>query len=138
MFKYISYVSQQSHSLTDSSLEKILSLSREKNEAAGITGMLILYEGLFIQLIEGPEEKINDLYNRIAADKRHNRILVLDEGFSETRNFADWSMAFEKLDHKKAEEITGFKEFNKKDLFAEAEEKENAALQLLQAFINNL
>lgn len=138
MFKYISYVSQQSHSLTDSSLEKILSLSRENNEAAGITGMLILYEGLFIQLIEGPEEKINDLYNRIAADKRHNRILVLDEGFSETRNFADWSMAFEKLDHKKAEEITGFKEFNKKDLFAEAKEKDNAALQLLQAFINNL
>ncbi|HSP12761.1 MAG TPA: BLUF domain-containing protein [Salegentibacter sp.] len=138
MFKYLSYVSHQSHSLTDAALEKILSRARLKNEAEGITGMLICYEGLFIQFLEGEEEKINELFDKITSDQRHNQILILDDGYSETRKFGDWSMAFEKLDHKKAEKIIGFKEFNKKDLFAEAKDEDHPALQLLQSFVNDL
>lgn len=138
MFKYLSYVSQQTHSLTDAALEIMLSKARLKNEASGITGMLICYEGLFIQFIEGEEEVIDELFKKIAADHRHNQILILDDGYSETRKFADWSMAFEKLNHKEAGEIIGYKEFNKKDLFAESKEEEHPALQLLQSFVNDL
>lgn len=138
MFKYLSYVSQQSHSLTDAALEKMLCQARLKNEAAGITGMLIFYEGLFIQFLEGEEENIDNLFNTISKDQRHNKILILDDGYSENRKFEDWSMAFEKLDHKEVREITGYKEFNKKDLFAEAKDKTHPALQLLNSFIKNL
>lgn len=138
MFKYLSYVSQQSHSLTDAALEEILSRARLKNEAEGITGMLICYEGLFIQFLEGEEKKIDELFDKITTDQRHNQVLILDDGYSETRKFGDWSMAFEKLDHKAAEEITGFREFNKKDLFVEAKDKDHPALQLLKSFVNDL
>lgn len=138
MFKYLSYVSQQSHSLTDAALEKMLSQARLKNEAAGITGMLIFYEGLFIQFIEGEEEKINSLFEKITADQRHNQILILDDGYSETRKFADWSMAFERLNHREVGKITGYKTLNKKDLFAEATNEDHPALQLLQSFVNDL
>lgn len=138
MLKYLSYLSQQSHSLTDSALEKLLSQARSSNEAAGITGMLICYEGLFIQFLEGKEDDITSLFDKISKDKRHQEILVLDYGYSDSRSFADWSMAFERLKPEEAREITGFKNLDRQMLFSEAIDKEHPALQLLKAFIKNL
>lgn len=138
MLKYLSYVSQQSYSLTDSALEEMLSHARISNEAAGITGILICYEGLFIQFLEGEEDEITRLFEKISKDKRHQEVLVLDYGYSETRSFADWSMAFERLKPEEAREITGYKNLNRQTLFSEAINKEHPALQLLKSFIKNL
>jgi len=138
VLKYLSYVSQQSHSLTDSALEKMLSQARTSNEAAGITGMLICYEGLFIQFLEGEEDDITSLFEKITKDKRHQEILILDYGYSETRSFADWSMAFERLNPEEAREITGYKNLDRQALFSEAIDKDHPALQLLKSFIKNL
>ncbi|WP_081211507.1 BLUF domain-containing protein [Salegentibacter sediminis] len=138
MLKYLSYVSKQSHSLTEAALEKMLFQARSSNEAAGITGMLICYEGLFIQYLEGEEGAITRLFEKISKDKRHQEILILDYGHSETRSFADWSMAFERLKPEEAREITGYKNLNRQVLFSEAIDKNHPALQLLKSFIKNL
>lgn len=138
MLKYLSYVSQQSHSLTDSALKEMLTKARISNEALGITGMLILYEGLFIQFIEGEEKDITNLFEKISRDHRHKDILILDYGYSQNRSFADWSMAFERINPEEAGEITGYKHLNRQVLFSQAKDKNHPALQLLKAYIKNL
>lgn len=138
MINYLSYVSQQTYSLTDNALENLLKEARENNEAIGITGMLIIYEGLFIQYIEGPAESIKKLFEKISKDPRHKNLTELDKGSHAERQFADWSMAFERLTPQKVQELRGYKDFIKEEVFLNIGNKENPALQLLNSFVKNL
>lgn len=138
MIKYLSYVSEQTYPLTDNALDKLLKNSRQNNETLAVTGMLIIYEGLFIQYIEGPSENIDKLFNKISEDPRHKNVTELDSGFASERQFEDWSMAFERLTPQKAEELRGYKGFVKEEAFLNFNNKENPALQLLNSFVKNL
>lgn len=138
MIKYLSYVSEQTYPLTDNALDKLLKEARKKNKAVGVTGMLICYEGLFIQFIEGPAETIEKLFTTIRKDRRHKNVTELDTGYNAERQFQDWSMAFERLTPQKAKELTGFKNFVKEEVFLTSNTKENPALLLLNAFVKNL
>ncbi len=138
MVPYLAYVSRQTYSLNDADLEKLLQQARDNNQKMDITGMLIYYEGLFIQYIEGPAENLKILYDRIAKDRRHEKITLLDSGENEEREFKDWSMSFEKLSKDKAFEICGYHVFNKEDVFRTAEDKTHPALELLSNYVRNL
>jgi hypothetical protein len=135
---YISYVSRQAYNLTDTELQGLLTESRQRNEKAGITGMLILYEGLFIQYFEGEQKLVRNLFEKIKTDPRHESIFELDSGDQDHRLFSDWSMAFEKLVATKAEDILGYKVLHIDQVFLTEENKNNPALELLQAFVNDL
>ena len=37
----------------------------------GITGLLLFIDGGFLQMLEGEERAVRELYTRIAADRRH-------------------------------------------------------------------
>ncbi|SKB44310.1 Sensors of blue-light using FAD [Salegentibacter salinarum] len=39
MFKYLAYVSRQSHLITDNNLKELLSKSQSRNSEIGVTGM---------------------------------------------------------------------------------------------------
>lgn len=81
------YISASSHLMNDAELEAILQESRENNSELGLTGMLLYYEGAFMQVLEGSEEVVRSLYMRIAQDPRHHRILPLLEEYIAERNF---------------------------------------------------
>lgn len=72
----------------------LLAKSRTSNAARGITGMLLHVEGSFIQVIEGPEADIDQLFETIAADPRHGNITTIIRESIARRAFADWSMGF--------------------------------------------
>jgi hypothetical protein len=73
-------------------IESILSQSRDKNPALGITGVLCHGGGVFMQVLEGGRAPVNALYNRIAADKRHREVTLLHYEEIAERRFGNWTM----------------------------------------------
>lgn len=78
-------------------LDNILLYSRRNNERDNISGALICRHEIYLQLLEGPKDKIDALYARIGRDDRHLEIsLLLSEACSE-RLFPGWSMKHDPL-----------------------------------------
>lgn len=74
-------------------LEEIFELSRRNNTDLGLSGALLVWEDTFVQVLEGDEATVRDLYATIAADPRHEDVVLLDAHTVDDRVFARWSMA---------------------------------------------
>lgn len=92
--KRLIYTSASSHMLTDEELIEILVVSRNNNHNLGITGILLYVEGVFFQVLEGPDQAIDKIYTRISRDNRHRRIHMLINESTENRDFPEWKMGF--------------------------------------------
>lgn len=88
------YVSLACQDMPDAELTQLLEQSRLRNQARGISGMMIYHRREFMQLIEGERDAVESLYNHIARDPRHQQIYKLWDGPIAERNFADWTMAY--------------------------------------------
>jgi recombinational DNA repair ATPase RecF len=86
-------------SMTTSDLSDLLEQCRSQNQVLDITGILIHHQGHVMQLLEGEEQVVQDLYARIAADPRHHDLSVIWRSTADRRRFPDWTMAFQDLDH---------------------------------------
>lgn len=75
-------------------LERILVDARAGNERRGVTGALVYVEGVFLQILEGPEDTVRSLMTRIAADSRHASLKIVHEAEVETPMFSTWRMAY--------------------------------------------
>ena len=73
-------------------LNGILADARTYNPKNNITGALICREDIFLQLLEGPEDKILLTYDRILNDDRHLNIELLVQEPCDDRLFPTWSM----------------------------------------------
>lgn len=74
---------------------EIAKFSRVFNEAHDITGVLIFDGQRFVQYIEGPQEHVIALANKIALDTRHTNFTPLHQAQDITqRLFAQWAMAY--------------------------------------------
>ena len=79
---------------TDAALRSILDRARTHNSACGITGVLLFDGAHFVQVIEGALREVEDLYETIACDLRHEAIEVVDFMPAEAREYESFSMAF--------------------------------------------
>ncbi len=79
-------------------VQDILRVSREHNPKAGITGVLCYDPRYFLQVLEGPREKVNELYATIAGDTRHKEVTILAYREVDVRLFEEWSMAYVRMD----------------------------------------
>lgn len=96
--KSLTYTSRGRLDLTDADINDIFQTARHLNALDGITGLLI-YDGLrFLQIVEGSEEAIDALVERLHADPRHAHIEIRDERFIEARCFPEWSMELLQVD----------------------------------------
>ena len=73
-------------------LDGILHTSRDNNIKWDVTGSLIFHSDLYLQLLEGPTDAINKLYQKIMADSRHAEITKLRDDRTDRRLFASWTM----------------------------------------------
>jgi len=94
MLTQIFYSSRARDNLLTGDLEEILESARRNNEKLGITGVLILSDGVFFQAIEGEEEVLDGLLESILADPRHEDAKVFRREPIEERNFGEWKMAY--------------------------------------------
>jgi len=73
-------------------IDVILAQSRAKNPLLGITGILCHGGDFFMQVLEGGRDTVNDLYNQIVRDPRHDHVMLLHYEEITERRFAGWTM----------------------------------------------
>jgi len=81
--------------LAKTELFRILESARRRNLEVGITGMLLYYRGEFVQILEGRQKAIENIYlNFIRPDTRHTALNKVCQNTILTRSFSEWSMGF--------------------------------------------
>ncbi len=70
----------------------ILLDARRCNARDGITGALICRHDIFLQLLEGPEDAVQNTFDRIAHDDRHLEMVRRVLRHVPDRMFGEWSM----------------------------------------------
>ena len=105
------YVSTASVDFGKAELLALLDTCRTNNEKLNVTGMLLLKDSNFIQVLEGEESVVGTLLDKIAADHRHRGILKLLNTKIDHRDFPDWSMAFKNLNDVDVSTYAGYSEF---------------------------
>jgi hypothetical protein len=87
------YVSQAAGPQTTTMTTSILLQAQKHNPAEGITGVLCQGQGFFFQVLEGERGRVNALYRRICADRRHHDVTLLHYEEIKERQFGQWAMA---------------------------------------------
>ena len=75
-------------------IDALLTSSRNHNLRAGISGALLFNGTAFAQLLEGPLAAVEDIFENIQCDDRHENIVLLRNAPAASRLFSDWSMAY--------------------------------------------
>ena len=73
-------------------LAGILLDARRFNKPNDITGALICRHDIYLQLLEGPETKVRETYQRILRDDRHAGVNELVSTPITSRMFGEWEM----------------------------------------------
>ena len=131
---FVIYSSKAAHNISQEELHKILESSEKNNKVSDITGMLILYNDTFIQMLEGEEEDVLNTYERIAKDDRHDSVLKLFEGYTDKRHFPDWKMALEVVDEDYFREIDAYESLSEGDKFLQNVDDDHIGLKMLRFF----
>jgi hypothetical protein len=97
MFELI-YTSAAVRLFNPGELVELLKKARASNQRDDVSGILLYQDGSFMQVLEGAEESVRRVYDKVARDKRHFRLQVVREGAIPARRFAQWSMGFVSLD----------------------------------------
>lgn len=77
----------------DADLGAIFLSARHNNREQDITGALLVTERYFVQTLEGAEDAVRALYDRIEKDSRHDEVTLLQAGTAGERVFGRWAMA---------------------------------------------
>jgi hypothetical protein len=105
---HLVYVSSAVKPFSKSDLLALLVKSRENNDKQGVSGMLLYKDGNFMQLLEGEETVVRNLFEVITQDSRHRgTIVLLEEQISEP-SFRDWSMGFRDLADENLNAVAGY------------------------------
>lgn len=86
------YRSRASEQLTAADLSRIVKAARARNEGRWVTGILLFDGEYFLQMLEGPDEAVQALYERIAADARHVQVVRLLQDYAPLRRFPECGM----------------------------------------------
>ncbi len=88
------YISSATKNLARDEFLELVALSKSRNEALDITGVLMFKDGNFMQVLEGEQEIISRLYSTIRVDSRHTLVSIIQEGPIDLREYPDWSSTY--------------------------------------------
>lgn len=91
-FAYISKAATNSSSHIPNELIAILQRSRVKNRMHGLVGFISYRKGRYFQVVEGPDEQVDRLMEKLSVDVRHSDIQVLLETSIKEPSFSNWEM----------------------------------------------
>ena len=78
----------------DAEISHILETARRNNSKVNVTGALLFSTDHFAQVLEGPQQAVEAIFERIQHDSRHGDVTILESLTSEQRDFSEWSMAY--------------------------------------------
>ncbi|NOU60890.1 BLUF domain-containing protein [Marinifilum caeruleilacunae] len=133
---HIVYVSFSRFKLSELELDQLLAEIRPKNLANGVTGLLLYNDEIFIQVIEGEQDTINSLYDRLEKDRRHTNIVKILEEEIKQRSFPDWSMGYHKLSKEESNDLPGYTDLmTAEDLRTSLKQSSKAIIDLVEKFM---
>lgn len=86
------YISRANRLMAPDELGKLEASARANNARDDLSGLLVAWNGCFLQLLEGPADRVESTYERIRHDPRHDDLRVLTTGLIPRRRFERWSM----------------------------------------------
>jgi blue light- and temperature-responsive anti-repressor len=92
MLTTIIYRSHLCDNVPFKALEGMVANANLTNERASVTGILLFNGTHFFQLLEGPEENVKKIYERICQDKRHYNVVELLHDYAPARRFGKVGM----------------------------------------------
>ena len=117
------YVSSSVREMDAEELLGILKVSRENNVAKDVTGLLLYKGGNFMQALEGPDDVVMALYEKIKKDPRHKDVSIISTEQIQKRQFPAWEMAFTNLDNPEIKNEPGYSQFLHDEFTAEVYRK---------------
>jgi hypothetical protein len=88
----LTYLSKPTKPFTDADFDDIESKSVKANNERDVTGLLVVNEDRILQILEGREEAVRELYNKIEADSRHTVVKLVCAVEDEVRLLMTWNM----------------------------------------------
>ena len=73
-------------------VNEILGSSQEYNSEQDVSGVLLATNTHFLQVLEGSFDDVNEIFSRIALDKRHEKMQLISFTCVEKRLFKNWAM----------------------------------------------
>lgn len=73
-------------------MDAIAAQSQRNNGRCGLSGFLYYDNEAFVQVLEGPREDVERIYETIESDPRHDRVSLLTRQPLRQRAFGGWSM----------------------------------------------
>ena len=131
---FLVYVSSAKKKMSEEELTFILEQARQNNERLEITGIMIYIDGNIIQMLEGEEDKVRTVYNKILLDPRHSGVLKLLDGSLAKRNFENWSMGFKSMSNVTAANIVGYNNLKKENFLTPSNQAIHPALKIIATF----
>jgi Sensors of blue-light using FAD len=92
------YTSEMVRPMSDAELVDLLVDSRARNADHGVTGLLLYRSGRVLQMLEGDQDVVRTLYDRIRRDVRHQHVTNVWTSSAAERRFPSWTMGFEDLE----------------------------------------
>jgi len=88
------YTSRATDKMTDAALLEILSRAQSKNDQRRLSGILVFHKGAFMQLLEGDEKEVKEIFAHIQQDTRHTEVTVVYAKENQARCMPAWFMGF--------------------------------------------
>ena len=76
---------------------QIIGSAIRRNREVGVTGLLLVVKGHFIQALEGNGDAVRATYARISMDPRHSDLHIISQGPADQRLFGEWNMCASSL-----------------------------------------
>lgn len=108
---HLIYGSSATNPMTEAEILELLAKARTKNEHLGVTGLLLYHGGNFLQVLEGEEQTVMDLFETIKKDARHHSVLEFTRYPVPERRFKQWEMGFVNVQTVPKEQLAGYSHF---------------------------
>ena len=94
MLKTICYTSNPKRKFTILELESLYDSSKRRNDRLHISGVLVMDDNLFFQILEGEENIVDGLYQKIKDDPRHKNINEVLNFYIKEKTFNEFGVGY--------------------------------------------
>jgi hypothetical protein len=94
MLRRMAWSSVPSPSFSAAHLNEIVAPSRRNNERNDLSGMLLFTGAHFLEILEGDESALDELWPCLERDKRHCDLVRIGDELCADRWFPEWMMAY--------------------------------------------
>jgi hypothetical protein len=130
----LTYTSAATRLLSVTELVELIEQIRPKNERLGITGLLLYSGGNVIQTLEGTSRAVDEVFDAIRVDRRHDAVDVVERRDVDERAFGSWSMGFRNVSAREVDQLQDFGAFVRESVGRDLAPHAASAFELLEKF----